>query len=290
MDTVLASFAPERLLTRTFPVVTQEVTPHNCMLYALGVGYGADPMDREDLPFVFEEPDLLAAPSMPVVLAGPGFWARQPDTGIDWRRMLHGETELELHDTIPTGGSVNARTRVTRVIDKGAGKGALILTERVVRDAAGKPIATVRGTSFARGNGGCGGDSGPQAPPHPIPDRHPDVELDTITEPRAALLYRLCGDPNPLHADPDVAAAAGFDRPILHGLCSFGIAVRALLKACCAMQPRRLRSVKLRFTGPVFPGDTIRTQMWRDGDVVSFRASVPHRGIVVLNNGRAEIR
>ena len=289
MATALAAFDPERLLAREFPLVTQTLTPRDCILYALAVGYGSDPTDPAELPFVYEEPKLIAAPSLPVVLASPGFWAREPDSGIDWRRLLHAETELLLHAPLPTEGVVKARTRVTRVIDKGAEKGALVYAERVVEDGDGRALATVRGTSFCRGNGGAGGDLGPQPAPHRLPAGAPHVTFDTPTEPRAALLYRLSGDPNPLHADPAVARVAGFERPILHGLCSFAIAVRAILRAVCGLDPLRLRAVKLRYARPVFPGETVRTEIWREGAVVSFRATVPARDCVVLDHGRAEV-
>jgi len=289
MNVLTQPFSAERLLARRFPDVQQTYAPRDCILYALGIGFGADPVDTSELPFVFEEPRLKVAPSMALVLAGPGFWAREADTGIDWRRMLHAETELLLHRPLRPGGTVHARTRVTQVIDKGAEKGALIYAERVIRDASGEPIATVRSTSFARGNGGFGGGAASQPAPHALPDRPPELCVDSPIDRRAALLYRLSGDPNPLHVDPAVAAAVGFDRPILHGLCTLGAVVRVLLKAYCDFEPERLRSVKVRFSRPVFPGETIRTETWRDGSVVSFRAVVPGRNVTALDRGRAEI-
>ena len=271
-----------------FPEVVQSYASKDCILYALGVGFGENPTDRAELPFVFEEPKLKVVPSMAAVLASPGFWARDPASGVNWRHFLHAEQEIVLHRPLPPEAWVRATTRVTRIIDKGAGKGALIYLERIVRDERGD-LATVRVVNFARANGGCGGDTGPQPQPHPIPDGPPETTFETHIDPRAALFYRLSGDPNPLHVDPDLAVAAGFDRPILHGLCSFGIATRAILASYCGYEPARLRSVKLRFSKPVYPGETIRVEMWRTGDVVSFRASVADRGIVVLDHGRAEI-
>ncbi|MBV7394073.1 MaoC/PaaZ C-terminal domain-containing protein [Mameliella sediminis] len=281
-----AEFSPDRLLAREFPEVRHEYSERDSIIYALGVGFGTDPLDEDDLPFVFEEPALKAAPTMAVVLAGPGFWAREADTGIVWQKVLHAEQEIILHRPLPAGGGLTARTRVSRVIDKGAAKGALIYSERTIRDAdSGEDIATLRSTTFARGNGGCGGDTGPQPQPHQIPDRAPGLTFDHKTEDRAALLYRLAGDPNPLHADPKVARASGFKAPILHGLCTLGIAGRAILRCCADSDPARFRSMKLRFSSPVYPGETIRTEMWRDGDQVSFRARVVERDLVVLDNG-----
>jgi acyl dehydratase len=144
-------------------------------------------------------------------------------------------------------------------------------------------------TTFARADGGFGGPSGPVKPVHALPERAPDMAADIATRPEAALIYRLSGDPNPLHASPAVAREAGFERPILHGLCSYGVAGRAILETCCEGDPSRLRRLDLRFSSPVYPGETIRTEIWRDGGEVSFRARVVERDVVVLNNGLAVI-
>jgi acyl dehydratase len=176
------------------------------------------------------------------------------------------------------------------LVDKGAGKGALIYSEREGVDAAtGQRLFTVRQTTFARGDGGCGGPAGPVRPAHVMPDGPPQEHCDLPTLPGAALIYRLSGDYNPLHADPDVATQAGFPRPILHGLCTLGVAGHALLKTCCGYDPARLKALQVRFTAPVFPGETIRTEIWRQGPLVSFRARVLERDALVLNNGRAEV-
>lgn len=257
------------------------------ILYALGLGAGSDPMDEDDLRFVYEE-NLLALPTMAVVLGYPGFWVKDPATGVDWKKVLHGEQGIILHKPLPATGTVIGRTRVTEIVDKGAGKGALMFSERDVIDkASGTLLATLTSTSFMRGDGGFGGPSGPTPEPHALPTRAPDLSVDLKTLPQAALIYRLSGDYNPLHADPKVAAAGGFPRPILHGLCTFGVAGRAILKACCGNDPARLKRIQLRFSAPVFPGETIRTEMWRDGKQISFRARVVDRDLVVLNNGLA---
>jgi acyl dehydratase len=280
---------PARLLQRTFPVVEQRYTQRDAMLYALGIGLGADPLEREALRFVYER-ELRVLPSMAAVLAGPGFWVREPDTGVDWVRVVHGEQAMEFHRPLPPEGTVKAQTRVTGIVDKGAGKGALIYSERVGHDAvSGERLFTVRQTTFARGDGGCGAPGGPAPEPHPMPGRAPERQCDLPTLPQAALIYRLSGDYNPLHADPDVAAQAGYPRPILHGLCTLGVAGYAVLKTCCGYEPARMTSLSVRFTAPVYPGETIRTEMWRDGAVVSFRARVLERDAVVLNNGRADL-
>jgi acyl dehydratase len=203
---------------------------------------------------------------------------------------LHGEQGLIIHKPLTAAGTVVGRTRVTNIIDKGAGKGALLFSERDVIDrASGDLLCILTSTSVLRGDGGFGGPSGPAPEPHPLPQRSPDSVVDLPTLPQAALIYRLSGDYNPLHADPKVAVAAGFERPILHGLCTFGVAGRAILRSCCGNDPNRLKSMQTRFSAPVFPGEVIRTELWRAGDMVSFRARALDRDVVVLNNGRAVV-
>ncbi|MCY4239507.1 MAG: MaoC/PaaZ C-terminal domain-containing protein [Rhodospirillaceae bacterium] len=280
---------PQKILNWPFEPVMQSYTEKDSILYALGCGLGADPMDEDQLRFVFEEPELRALPSMAVVLAAPGFWARHPDAGIDWVKILHGEQAMEIHRPLPAAAKVAATTKVTDIVDKGRGKGALLFSKRIVTNVdTGEALATLRSTIFARGDGGCGGTMDKVPKPYTLPERAPDVTCDLPTALNAALIYRLSGDLNPLHASPSVAKAAGFEQPILHGLCTWGIAGHAILKTCCDYDPAQLHSMALRFSAPVYPGDTIRTEMWRDGNVVSFRARALERDVVVLNNGRAD--
>ena len=280
----------DRLMHWPFAPVEQTYTEQDTMLYALGVGFGADPLDEGQLRFVFEERDFVAAPTMAAVLGTPGFWLRDPATGVDWKKVLHGEQGIEWHRPLPVAGTVLAQTRVTRIIDKGEGRGALIYTEREILDShSGEPLATLSATTVARGDGGCGGPRAAQPLPHTLPEREPDAVCELPTAPQAALVYRLSGDPNPLHADPTVARAAGFDAPILHGLCTLGIAGHAVLRTYCDYDPARFTSMQLRFSAPVYPGESIRTEMWRDGDVVSFCSRASARNVTVLNNGRVGI-
>jgi acyl dehydratase len=190
-----------------------------------------------------------------------------------------------------TRGTIRNRTRVLDVVDKGPGKGAVIYAQRRLEDmATGELVATIVQTTFCRNDGGFDGPPREQRPVHAIPESAPDLICDLPTRPEAALIYRLSADRNPLHADPAVARAAGFSRPILHGLATFGIAGHAILRTLCGYDPARLRAIKGRFSTPVFPGETIRTEIWNDGGVVSFRVRVVERDVVALNNGRAEIR
>ena len=281
---------PDVLLNWRFPDVVQTYDRRDTMLYALGLGLGSDPLDPAQLRFVYED-GLQALPAMGVTLGYPGFWLSDPRAGVDWKQLLHGEQGIELLRPLPVAGTVTGRTRVTAVVDKGAGKGALVYTEREVTDQAdGQVLCRLTSTTFLRGDGGFGGPGGPGRAPHRVPDRAPDMEVALATLPQAALIYRLSGDYNPLHADPVVARAGGFDRPILHGLCTFGIASYAVLTGAAGGDPERLASIDVRFTAPVYPGETVVTKIWRDGDGVSFRSEVKERGLTVLNNGRAIMR
>jgi acyl dehydratase len=280
----------EKLLALKIPEVEQTYAAKDAILYALGIGLGHDPLNEDELPFVYDK-NLKVLPTFAVVLGWPGFWARDLDTGIDWVKLVAGEQGLVLHRPLPASGAIVGRTRVTEVIDKGPGKGALVYSERVVSDKAnGEKIATVTQTTFCRGDGGFGGPAREAPPVHPIPERAADFVGDLSTRPEAALIYRLSGDPNPLHVDPAVAKAAGFPRPILHGLATFGIAGHAILKNICGYDPAKLTAISGRYSAPVFPGETIRTEMWRDGNVVSFRARVAERDVIAINNGRAEVK
>jgi acyl dehydratase len=280
----------EQLMAWPFEDVRHRYTQRDTMLYALGVGLGTDPTNETELRFVYEK-NLLALPTLPVVLGYPGMWLKDPATGVDWVRLVHGEQGLRLHRPVPPEGEVIGRTRVSQIIDKGPDKGALIYTERTVTDAAsGELLATLTSTTFCRADGGFGGPTGPVKTVHELPTRAPGHSDDFATQPRAALIYRLSGDYNPLHAEPAVASAAGFKQPILHGLATYGIAGWALTQRVCGGDPSALQSLDVRFSSPVYPGETIRTEIWVDGKVVSFRARAVERDIVVLNNGRAELR
>jgi len=279
----------DKLLALKIPEVEQTYGPKDAILYALGLGFGQNPLDEDELPFVYEK-NLKVMPTLAMVLGWPGFWPRDLDSGIDWVKLVAGEQGLVLHRPLPPSGTIIGRTRVTEIIDKGLGKGALVYSERIVTDKkTGEKIATVTQTTFCRGDGGFGGPPREAPPPHSIPDRAPDAVCDFSTRPETALIYRLSGDPNPLHVDPAIAKAAGFPRPVLHGLATFGIAARAIIKTLCSYDPSKLTAIAARYSAPVFPDDNIRTEIWRDSNIVSFRARVPDRAALVLNNGRAEI-
>ncbi|TAL04157.1 MAG: 3-alpha,7-alpha,12-alpha-trihydroxy-5-beta-cholest-24-enoyl-CoA hydratase [Rhodospirillaceae bacterium] len=261
----------------------------DAILYALGVGYGQDPLDERELPFVYER-GLRVAPTIVTVLGGggqvPNVFLRM---GLDLSQILHGEESIEIHRPLPTSGRMVREIRLTQVFDKGRDKGAVIYTQSILRDQDnGAAIATIERSAVARADGGFGGSSAGQPPPHPIPDRAPDFEVALPTAPSQALLYRLSGDLNPLHVDPAFARKVGFPRPILHGLCTYGITCRAVLQAVADLDASRLKAHAARFSAPVFPGETIVTHIWKDGDTISFTASVRERpGTVVIRNGRS---
>jgi len=279
---------PDKLLALDIPAVEQVYGPKDCMLYALGLGLGQDPLNEDELAFVYEK-NLKVLPTFALVQGYSPYWLRNQDMGVTWTKVVHGEQGLILHRPVSPQGVVIGQTRIVDVIDKGEGKGALVFSERKVTDkATGEPLATMTQTTFCRADGGFGGPPREAPAPHPIPERPPDLTCDLPTRPETALVYRLSGDVNPLHADPDFAKAAGFPRPILHGLATFGVAGHALLKSVCGYDPARLTAIKGRFSVPVYPGETIRTEIWRDGAVLSFRARVVERDLVAINNGRAE--
>ncbi|MDO6459682.1 MaoC/PaaZ C-terminal domain-containing protein [Granulosicoccaceae sp. 1_MG-2023] len=279
----------DKLIKRRFERLEHSYSEKDTILYALGVGLGIDPLDEDCLQFVYED-GLKAMPSMANVLAYPGFWAKEPDTGIDWVKILHAGQEMIIHKPLPASGKVEATTKIRDIVDKGEGKGALILSERTVRDSAtGEDLCTLVSTTLARGDGGFGGPPVPSPKPDPIPERQADLVCDLPTLPMSALIYRLCGDFNPLHASPAVAASAGFKAPILHGLCTFGVATHAILKTLCDYDPARFHRIRLRFSSPVYPGETIRTEIWRNGNEVAFRCRVTERDVVVINNGYAQV-
>jgi acyl dehydratase len=279
----------EKLINWKIPDVEQRLTKRDTILYALGVGLGADPCDENQLRFVYEE-NLFALPTMAIVLGSAGPWHAESATGITRSHVVHGEQGFVIHKQLPVEGVITGRTEITDVIDKGKDKGALILTRCTVREKETQDVVcTLTSTSFCRADGGFGGPSGPVKPTHPIPERNPDFTCDLATLPQAALIYRLSGDYNPLHADPAYAAKAGFKMPILHGRCTFSVAGHALLRSCCDYDPTRLKSMEGRFSSPVYPGETIRTAMWVHGKVVSFRSTVPAREVTVIDHGRAEV-
>jgi len=262
-------------------------TDRETMLYALGIGFGRDPMNEDELPFVYEN-GLRTVPTMATVIAwGSSIMGR---SGINYLMVVHGEQRLTLHRPLPVAAEIVSDERVAGAFDKGKDKGAAVIIEKVIRlKDTGEKLCTLSSTTFARGDGGFGGPKDGAPEPHPIPTRAPDLVHECDTRQDQAFIYALSGDRNPLHRDPRVAKLAGFPRPILHGLCSYGTACRAIVSTVCKYDAAKITGFDVRFSAPVFPGETIVTEMWVDGSIVSFRARLKERDIVAINNGKCTL-
>lgn len=257
------------------------------MLYALGIGFMRDPLNEAELPFVYEN-GLRTVPTMATVItAGQSMIGR---SGVNFLMVVHGEQRLTMHKPLPPYAEIVSDDRVVGAFDKGKDKGALIVTEKIIRDkASGEKLCTLSSTTFARGDGGFGGPKDGAPEPHPLPTRDPDIVHEADTRTDQAFLYALSGDRNPLHRDPKVAQMAGFPRPILHGLCTYGTACRSVISTVCHYDPTKIVGFDVRFSAPVFPGETIVTEMWVDGPIVSFRSRLKERDVVCLNNGKCTL-
>ena len=258
-------------------------TKNDSIFYALSIGIGMDPMDAGQLKYVYER-NLEAFPAMASSLGWMGRLT-DPEYGIDARMVVASDLGVELHVPLPAEGELVSRPRVKEIVDRGAGNAAIIQFERDLYDRSGTKVATIRNSILARNHGGFGGKVTTLAEPHAVPDGAPDIICDLPTPPNLALLFRLNGDTNPIHVDPDRAKAAGFPRPLLHGAASYGIAAHALMRAVADYHTERFVSMQARFARPVFPGETLRTEIWVRGDEVSFRCRTVERGEVALSNG-----
>lgn len=266
---------------------TYSYSDREVMLYAYGIGLGADPMNEKELAFVneayFTERPLKVVPTFASVAAwgsGPG------EMGLNKVMVVDGERDISFHKPMPVAANITADSSVLGVFDKGKDKGLVIRHQTVLKDEKGEPLATLVASRFARGDGGIGGPSEGQPEPHQVPSRAPDQAIDIPTRPDQALVYRLCGDRNPLHSDPEFAKRAGFPRPILHGMCTYGITCRGVLQTYADYDPAAFRRHAVRFSSPVYPGETVSMDLWKDGNVISFEAKVKARGVTVIKNGR----
>ena len=260
-------------------------TSKDALLYAVGVGAGSvDPL--WELEFTTEntaDTEQRVLPTFAVIVGMGGGGAMRNIGTFNPAMLVHGEQGIELHRPIPVEGTIRTTSRITGIYDKGSG--AVVATRSESVDAkTGDPLFDTTSSVFIRGEGGFGGDRGPSGPRNVAPDRAPDHEVTYGTRPDQALLYRLSGDRNPLHTDPAFAKMGGFDRPILHGLCTYGFTGRALLHALCGSDPARFGSIEGRFTKPVLPGDTLTVKMWVDGNEAVFRTET-QRGDVVIDGG-----
>lgn len=277
----------EKIKAWRFQPIEHRLTSRDTIIYGLGLGYGFDPVDPRQLRFVYEK-DLQALPSMACVLGYPGFWLRDPALEVDWVRLLHGEHYYEVFRPLPTEGVITARHEVVGVDDKGEGRGAVVNFEKVLIDADGNLLARVEQSNFLRGDGGCGSFGRPAKERPSLPEGTPDVVHEIATSRQIALLYRLNGDYNPVHADPEVAREAGFHEPWMAGMNSMGLATRAVTEALCDDDPTRIRSMFVRFRNVCFPGETMRYEFYRTEEGARFRVVVQERDAVILD--RSEVR
>lgn len=262
------------------------------ILYHLGLGAGVPATDPAELQYTYEK-DLKVLPTFAVVagsrkpLGGDrrGF-SDIPGMSFNMAMLLHGEQEIEIHRPLPTEAHLRAETRIADVFDKG--KAALVIMEGKTSDDDG-PLFTTRSSLFIRGEGGFGGDSGPKAG-NRAPERKPDGVIESKTLPQQALLYRLNGDKNPLHADPEFAKMGGFDKPIIHGLCSYGIACKAIVDHVLDGDTAKVERYQVRFAGVAFPGETYLTSYWREDDVILLEARSKERDAVIISNAVIEVR
>jgi acyl dehydratase len=274
----------EALKSYSFAPIEHHLTFRDTIIYALGLGYGFDPVDPAQLQFVYED-GLKAVPSMACIMGYPGFWMREPELEIDWVRLLHGEHYYEIVEPLPVEGRLTAQHRVVGVDDKGEGRGAVVNYEKELFDDAGRLLARVRQSNFLRGDGGCGsfGEKAEELPP--LPAGPPDVTYELSTSRQIALLYRLSGDYNPVHADPKVAQEAGFHVPWVAGMCSMGLATRAVIERFCDNQPERVKSMFVRFRNVCFPGETMRYEFYLTDTGARFRTVCVERDAVILDRG-----
>ena len=261
-------------------------TQRDSIIYGLGIGLGKDPMDATELKYVYEN-GLIAFPSM-----ATNFQYKSPlllKAKLNMIMIVHGEQGVTLHQPMPASADVISDTKVVNCYDRGASKGAIIEVETNVRlKKDNSPLCTLTSKTFARGDGGFGGEDIPASIPVELNDT-PDIVHEVTTTEDQALIFRLSGDSNPLHSDPNFAKMAGYPKPILHGLCSYGVACRSIVETLCEKDSKKLKKFNVRFSSPVFPGETIVTEMWKKDDEIHFQSKVKERDKVVLKNGVCKI-
>ena len=278
---------PSKALGAELPAADGSWSQDDVILYHLGVGAGVPATDAAELQYTYEK-NLKVLPSFGVVpvFGSLGGLAGIPGLEFNFAMLLHGEQDIEIHRPLPVAAKITSKGKVAGLYDKG--KAALAILEVATSEQGGAPLFTNRFSLFLRGEGGFGGESGPKAGNLP-PERKPDHVVESPTLPQQALLYRLCGDKNPLHADPEFAKMGGFDTPILHGLCSFGMVCKAAVDAALGGDTTKVTRYQARFAGVVFPGETIVTSLWREGAKIFVSAKAKERGAPVITNSAITI-
>ena len=277
----------DEIMSMTSENVEISYSDKDSILYSLGVGLGNDPMNMAELKYVYEN-SQVALPSM-----ATNFQYHSPlllKANINFILVVHGEQKLSFSNPLPVSGDFISNAKVIGCYDKGAGKGAIIDVETTINlKKDNTEICKLVSTTFARGDGGFGGPESPKTEIFKI-EGDPDFVHEIKTKPDQALIFRLSGDYNPLHSDPNFAKTAGFEKPILHGMCTYGIACRSLVESVCEGDAKRLKKFDCRFSSPVYPGETIVTEMWKNGSKVYYQSKVKERDKIVIKNGVSEIK
>ena len=277
----------DEIMNLTSENVEISYSDKDSILYSLGIGLGNDPMNLHELKYVYENSQSVL-PSM-----ATNFQYHSPlllKTNINFIMVVHGEQRLSITNALPVSGDFIANAKVIGCYDKGPARGAIIEVETTVKNKKNnEEICKLVSTTFARGDGGFGGPDSPKKEIF-IPDGEPDYVSEVSTKPDQALIFRLSGDYNPLHSDPNFAKAAGFEKPILHGMCTYGIACRSLVNEICENDASKLKRFDCRFSSPVYPGETIITEMWKKDKMIYFNSKVKERDKLVLKNGVSEIK
>ena len=278
----------EKALAHTFEPGEGGYGKDDVILYALGVGAGVPATDPNELEYTYEK-NLKVLPSFTTVAKSGARGGIFGVPGLEFNRamMLHGEQEVEIHKPLPPETKLRGQTRIADIYDKG--KAALLLLETAVSDGDGDPLYTNRMSLFLRGEGGFGGPKGPEVSSTP-PEREPDGVVESTTLPQQALLYRLNGDKNPLHCDPEFAAKGGFDAPIIHGLCSYGIVCKAVVDGVLGGDPTKVAKYAARFRGVAWPGETYLTSYWKEGDTIFVEAKSKERDAIIISNAAVTVR
>ena len=279
---------PEKALGHRFPAAESSYRQDDVILYHLGVGAGVPQTDPGELEYAYEK-NLKVLPSFGVipVFSAMGGILGVPGLEFNPAMLLHGEQDIEVHRPLPPAAELESQPRIAGIYDKG--KAALVVIEVATKEKGGAPLFTNRFSLFLRGEGGFGGESGPKAG-NAAPERAPDGTVEVATLPQQALLYRLCGDKNPLHADPEFAKMAGFDKPILHGLCSFGVVCKAVVDAALGGAVEQVARYQARFAGVFFPGETMVVKYWREGEKLLIASESRERGAPVISNAAITLR
>jgi acyl dehydratase len=278
---------PSKALGAELPAAEGSWSQDDVILYHLGVGAGVPATDPAELEYTYEK-NLKVLPSFGVipVFGSLGGLAGIPGLEFNFAMLLHGEQDIQIHKPLPVSAEITSKGKLAELYDKG--KAALAILEVTTSERGGDPLFTNRFSLFLRGEGGFGGESGPKAGNQP-PEREPDQVVESKTLPQQALLYRLCGDKNPLHADPEFAKMGGFDTPILHGLCSFGVVCKAVVDNALDGDTSRVKRYQARFAGVVFPGETIVTSLWNEGGKIFIAAKAKERDTPVITNSAISV-